>query len=207
MQVSTLTSAQLSTSLSDNSRPRQIAGVGILIAASLIFSFAFTCAIPLAAMATFAALKLKPREAVLSIGAVWLINQLAGFGCLNYPRTPECFAWGIGMGIAAYAALMVAMRAARHFQAADGAAATLTALAGAFITFKAFIFGLSFALPSGTFSWPIFVKILIINAATLPALLILNYLSLIIRRTTRREIADERSRAWYEQQRDTAATL
>jgi hypothetical protein len=55
----------------------------------------------LAALAAFAALKLKSREAVLSIGGVWLINQLVGFGCSNYPRTPECVAWGIGMGLAA----------------------------------------------------------------------------------------------------------
>ena len=200
MQVSASTSARLSTSLPDSGSSRQIMAVGILIAASLIFSFAFSCAIPLAALAAFAALKLKPREAVLSVGAVWLINQLIGFGCLNYPRTSECFAWGIGMGIAACAALIVAMQAARRFQEPDNTAATVTAFAGAFITFKAFIFGLGFALPNGAFSWPIFAKIVIVNAATFPALLMLNYLSLTIRRTKYRQVADERSRAWHEQQ-------
>jgi hypothetical protein len=199
MRVSASTSARLSTLLSDNSRARQIIAVGILIAASLVFSFALTCAIPLAALATFAALKLKSREAVVSVGAVWLINQLVGFGCLNYPRTSECFAWGIGMGIAAYAALVAAIRIAKRFHAMDGAAATIIAFAGAFITFKAFIFGLGFALPSGAFSWAIFAKILTVNAATLPALLMLNYFCLTTQRRVRRQGAHERTRAWYEQ--------
>jgi hypothetical protein len=151
MEISAPTSARLGRSLSDS--PRQIIAIGILVIASLIFSFAFTCAIPLAALAAFAALKLKSREAILSIGAVWLINQLVGFGCLNYPRTPECFAWGIGMGVAACLALAIAIQTVKRFHATEDAATTIIAFVGAFITFKAFIFGLGFALPSGAFSW------------------------------------------------------
>lgn len=209
MQGFTLSPTELSSLSSNGSRPKLICRVGLPIVVSIPLSFAYACAIPFAALSTFAALKFRRREALLSLGAVWLINQAVGYGCLNYPRTPESFAWGVALGVATYAALIVAMRIARRLQKTDGLLKTLMTFAVAFATFKAFLFGMSFAIPGGNiaFSWPVFKKIAVINAATFLALLVFNYLLNWLSQPTSHWATDERSRAWYEQNRDRVVTL
>lgn len=209
MQGFTLSPTGLSSLSSNDNRTKLICRVGLPIVASVLFSFALACATPFAALAAFAAFKFRPREALLSIGAVWLINQAVGYGCLNYPRTPESFTWGIALGVASYAALMVAMRIAGRLQNTAGLLKTVLTFAVAFATFKAFLFGISFAIPGGSlaFSWPVFKKIVVINVVTLLALLVFNYLLNWLTQPTSHWATDERSRAWYEQNRDRVVTL
>lgn len=182
----------------------------MLTIASALLSFAYACAMPFTAMATYAALKLRPRDALTSIAAAWLINQVIGYRCLNYPQTPESFAWGIALGVATYAALILAMQIASRFQKTEGLIATLLAFVAAFAAFKALLFGTSFVIAGGrtAFSWPAFEKIMVINAATLPVLFALNsLLSFIIRPTARLAVADARTQAWYEHVQDRVVTL
>lgn len=204
MQGFTLSPTGLSSLSYNGRRTKLICRVGLPIAASILLSFAFACAIPFAALATFAALKFRRREALLSIGAVWLINQAVGYGCLNYPRTPESFAWGIALGGATYAALIVAMEIASRLQDTASLLKTLLTFAAAFATFKAFLFGILFAISGDSiaFSWLVFKRIVVINAATFPALLVFNYLLNWLTQPTSHWATDERFRAWYEQNRD-----
>ena len=67
---------------------------GLLVLFSLLSSGVFGCAVPLAALATLAALHLDRRDAVMMIAAAWLANQLWGFLVLDYPRDAGTFAWG-----------------------------------------------------------------------------------------------------------------
>jgi hypothetical protein len=88
---------------------RRTIWIVFLTAASVAFSLVFACATPFAALATMAALNVKRRDAYVLMIAVWLANQLVGYGVLNYPRTLDSFAWGAAIGIAALLATAAAV--------------------------------------------------------------------------------------------------
>src|SRR3954462_4631533 len=96
------------------------AGVAIWIAlvsgSSVLFSLALACATPFAALATVSGLALRRGPALALVGTAWLANQAVGYGLLNYPRTPDSFAWGAAIGIAALAATVsvLALRRCRR---------------------------------------------------------------------------------------------
>jgi hypothetical protein len=73
----------------------------ILAIACASASLVFACATPFAAFAVLAAAVLPLRPALMVIGAIWLVNQVIGFGILDYPRTMNSALWGIGIGAAA----------------------------------------------------------------------------------------------------------
>lgn len=79
-----------------------------LLAASFAFSLSFACAVPLAGFAAIAVLTMGRLEAILLIVAIFLTNQCVGFGLLNYPRTPDTFAWGGVMAAVAVATVLAA---------------------------------------------------------------------------------------------------
>ncbi len=87
---------------------------GLLAAAATVFSLAFTCAAPFAALAAIAARHQAPRDAMLSVGLAWIANQAIGYGLLNYPHDANSYNWGLAIGIAAlaggYAAIVVNTR-------------------------------------------------------------------------------------------------
>jgi hypothetical protein len=197
-----------SSSWPQNREPTRLWPVSLIIVAAVGLSFGFTCAIPFAALATFAALKLDQRDALLAIGAAWLLNQAVGFGCLNYPRTSECFIWGIGMGAAAYITLISALRAAQYVRDGAGGAITALTLSAALATFNITLFVIGLVIPGNhtTFSLPGFAKILVINAVTVPLLLLINYFGLRLRSVSGPEFTDDRPRAWYEQRQDPGIT-
>jgi hypothetical protein len=94
-----MTKPQLPSDMSGTTR--RIAWIVLLTLASLAFSYVFACAAPFVALATLAALNVQRRDAYVLTVLVWLANQAVGYGLLNYPRTPDSFAWGIAIGIAA----------------------------------------------------------------------------------------------------------
>ncbi|MGZ5912989.1 MAG: hypothetical protein ACXWLB_24165, partial [Reyranella sp.] len=59
---------------------RRWAWVGLLGTASFGFSLVFACATPFVALVTLAALTMSRRDAFIVAGAVWLANQLVGYG-------------------------------------------------------------------------------------------------------------------------------
>jgi len=80
----------------------------LLVAASAVGSLAFACVTPFAAFAVASAFALSPRTALLTIGAVWLANQLVGFAFLSYPWTLDTALWGLAIGAAALLATVLA---------------------------------------------------------------------------------------------------
>jgi hypothetical protein len=154
--------------------------IGILTAASPLFTVLFSCATPLAAFATLAALNMRATSAAVLVGFVWFVNQAVGYGCLGYPWTASSLGWGIALGIASYLALFAAQGIAGSLKATGEAVATVGALAAAFIGYQATLFAASYILPGGSaaFTWPVVGKIFAVNAVALLALLILHRLAL-----------------------------
>ncbi len=80
-----------------------------ILGASAIFgSYFFACVFPFAAMATIAALTLDMRRAAILVGAVFAVNQIVGFTLMHYPQDASTIAWGVVIGVAAFASLFAA---------------------------------------------------------------------------------------------------
>ena len=79
---------------------RQTVGlVALLTASSVALTLGFACALPLAAFATISALAFPPGAAISAVLAVWLANQIVGFGFLHYPIDASTIAWGFTLGV------------------------------------------------------------------------------------------------------------
>ena len=120
----------------------------VLVAASMLYSFALACGMPFAALGALAALALPRREAFATVILGWLANQLVGFGFLGYPTDPSTLAWGLALGLSALAAVAAA-------RAIDGVAARLPVLGVAALAFiaallaqQAVVYAASWPLPS-----------------------------------------------------------
>ena len=124
-------------------RASWIAAIG---ASSVLFSLAFACAAPLAALAALCALRFSLRAGVLAVAGAWLANQAVGYLLLGYPLEAASFGWGGAIGLAALAALA----AARLLSArASGMMAALVAFAAALGADQLALFASSFLLPTG----------------------------------------------------------
>lgn len=73
----------------------------LLVAGCVSASLVFACATPFVAFAVLAAAVMPLRPALIAIGLVWAVNQVIGFGILDYPRTPNSAMWGLGLGVLA----------------------------------------------------------------------------------------------------------
>lgn len=87
--------------------------IGLLVGAATVASAAFACAAPFAAVAMLAAATLPLRQALAVTAALWLGNQIVGYGLLGYPTDGESIAWGAIIGMASLAATFVAHHASR----------------------------------------------------------------------------------------------
>jgi hypothetical protein len=170
------------TILSGRSAPptawRHALWLALLVAASIAFSLGFSCAVPFAAFGAVAALTLERRDALMLIGAIWLANQLVGFGFLDYPWTADTFVWGIVLGAVAILCTTAGIFAAGRLEGRDTILAALTAFIAAFVVYEGSLFVVSATLLGGLedFAPAIVVRILEINAAAFVGLLILNRL-------------------------------
>jgi hypothetical protein len=141
---------------------RRLPWILTLIAASLLFSFAIACAVPLAGFAAIAAITLGRRDALLSTGAIWLANQAVGFGFLHYPTDAATLAWGGALGVIALLSCEAAGAMARRLHAATGAGVAFLA---AFVVYEGAIVAITAATGPGadhfalaTVSWVFFVN-------------------------------------------------
>jgi hypothetical protein len=169
----------MNTTNNNNLSGKRAGWIALLTAATVLFSLAFACATPFAALACVAALKLQRRDAFLLVGASWLVNQLVGYGVLNYPQTWDSFAWGAVIGLGAMAATAAAFEIdARVRKSGAMQAAVISALASfaiAFVAYQAVLFAATAFLPSGeaAFSARVVLDILKINIAAFAGLLVL----------------------------------
>lgn len=145
--------------------------IGLVAAASILFSLTLACATPFAAIATVAGSFLTRRAAIALTGFTWLANQAVGYLVLDYPTTSDSYAWGAAIGFAAIASLaaVLAVRATVH-------SAVVTVLVGflaAFAVYELLLFAATAVLPSGegAFSLQVVLQILWTNAFALAGLL------------------------------------
>jgi len=66
-----------------------------LLCASALLTAAYTCVTPFAPFAVIAAAALSRRDALLLMGALWLVNQTVGFAWLHYPWTATTSPFGL----------------------------------------------------------------------------------------------------------------
>ncbi len=152
--------------------------IALLVAASAAFSLGFACATPFAAFAAIAALTMPRRDALLLVGLVWFANQAIGFGLLHYPWTPDCLAWGLGLGIVSIAATLGAEWIANRLGAAPRPLVWAAAFLAAFALYEGLLFAASVIFQSGVedYTAAIVGRIFNINALAFIGLLVANRL-------------------------------
>ena len=79
-----------------------------LVTISGVSSWEFACITPFVAFAVAAAYALSAPAALLTVAAVWLVNQAIGFAALGYPWTVDTILWGFAIGAAALLATALA---------------------------------------------------------------------------------------------------
>ncbi|MDP3067821.1 MAG: hypothetical protein Q8M72_04030 [Methylocystis sp.] len=142
------------------------------IAASVILSFGWSCALPLAGFAAVAALTSARREALLLTGAVWFANQAVGFLFLHYPTDAMTLFWGGALGVIALLSCESAGLLARRF---PGFAGGVAAFLAAFVVYESLILAVTAATGPGVdhFTAPVVTRLFLINLGTFVALLML----------------------------------
>jgi hypothetical protein len=110
--------------------------IGVLVMASILFSWAFACAAPFAAFAAAAALTMSRRDALALMVAMWMANQAVGFVLLHYPADTTTLAWGVVLGVAAIAAVLVAQLCAARLADLPGLARAGATLVVAFLAYE-----------------------------------------------------------------------
>jgi hypothetical protein len=80
----------------------------VLVAISAVSSWEFACITPFVAFAVAAASSLSARAALLTVAAIWLLNQAIGFAVLGYPWSSDTILWGFAIGAAALLATLLA---------------------------------------------------------------------------------------------------
>lgn len=79
-------------------------------AAAILGTLATACMMPFVALAVAAAATLPLHRAAVTVMGVWAVNQLLGFTLMGYPPTGYAFAWGVALGGASVAIMLVARR-------------------------------------------------------------------------------------------------
>jgi len=85
----------------------------ILSLGAFLGSWATACIFPFAGFAAASALTTDLRRAAVAMFGVWALNQGVGYTLLHYPTDANTVAWGLAIGLGAFAALFAARAAAR----------------------------------------------------------------------------------------------
>jgi hypothetical protein len=154
--------------------------LALLVAASLVFTLGFACAVPFAAFGAAAAMTLNRRDALLLSAAAWLTNQIVGFTWLGYPWMADTFAWGIALGAVAILATVAAQAIVRRLDGHGAVVVALASFVGAFVAYEGGLFVVAATLLGGTedYTFAIVSRILEINAAAFAGLLVLHRLAI-----------------------------
>ena len=162
----------------------------LLTVASVLFTWALGCAMPVAALAAVAALHMRVRDGLMLMAVTWLASQGVGYGFLDYPQTPSSFAWGAVIGVSGFAALAAASGAAALVRRAGWLLAAGAAFMAAFVAYEAVLYAASAFLPSSasTYGWPVIAWVLQVNALAYGLFLVLQ--RLLVSRTGFLTVAD-----------------
>lgn len=138
--------------------------IALIAGLTVIGSYGYACAAPLAAVAALAALKMNRRNGAILVGLAWIINQAVGFLLLNYPHTAETYAWGAAIGFGAFAGYFAARAAARFDMPA--LAGWVVAFLAAFVGYQGgmYLAALTFTNPASGFTTAVVSEVFTINA-------------------------------------------
>ena len=140
--------------------------IGLLVGAATVASAAFACAAPFAAVAMLAAATLPLRQALAVTAALWLGNQIVGFGLLDYPVDGETIAWGVIMAAASLAATLAAHRAIRVATVQSTLIRLVILFTAAFATYQiGLLLGSAFVSAHGGMASDIIAYVAFINGA------------------------------------------
>ncbi|CBN56575.1 MULTISPECIES: hypothetical protein [Kamptonema] len=67
----------------------------LLITVGSLSNLTYTCTLPFVCLGVIAGTTLTRRRAIVTATTIWFANQLCGYTLHNYPRTFNCFAWGL----------------------------------------------------------------------------------------------------------------
>ena len=150
--------------------------LAIMVAAVTGFSLVFACAPPFAAFGAIAAMTLSRRDAVGVTIALWLANQLIGFGLLGYPWTANSVGWGVAMGVVAVVSTLVAQRIVARLGDASALVQGVLALIGSFAIYELLLIAGSLAWLGGLESYApaIVARIFAVNCLALAGLALLH---------------------------------
>ncbi|ANM11122.1 hypothetical protein AMK05_CH02748 [Rhizobium sp. N324] len=141
-----------------------VAWVAIISGASVALSLIFACVTPFVALAAVSAVLLPRQMAVTTVLLAWLANQMVGYFVLGYPQTWDSYAWGLAIGLAAFASLAAALGVLRL---AAGLTVTVAgAFLAGFVAYEGVLFAATAVLPSGegAFSASVVANVLLINS-------------------------------------------
>lgn len=150
---------------------RRVIWAATVIAASIMLSFGWACALPLAGFAAVAALTTARREALLLTGAVWFANQAVGFLFLHYPTDAMTLFWGGALGVIAMLSCESAGLLARRF---PGLAGGLAAFLAAFVVYESLVLAVTALTGPGVdhFDAPVVTRLFLINLGAFAALIV-----------------------------------
>lgn len=171
---------------------RALIWIGLVTVASVVLTGVYACALPLAALAAFAALDIQRRTGLLLIATVWLANQALGFLVLGYPHEFQAYAWGIVMLAATIVAFFGARQVLSAFAPTSKALAVVLALVMAFATYEILLYAATFALGGGTdaFAMNIVSQLALVNAISFAVLLVAHRILVAIGAMPRNLIED-----------------
>ena len=158
--------------------PRHVLWLTVLVAASIGFTFGFACAVPFAAFGAATALTLNTRDALLLTVALWLANQIVGFGLMGYPWDGSTLLWGAVLGVVALLSTAAARIASTRFASASYSVILVASFAAAFIVYEGGLYIVAAAWLGGTedFAPSIVAYIAGLNIVAFAGLLILEQL-------------------------------
>lgn len=152
--------------------------LALLIIAIAALTTGYACITPFAAFAVIAATTLSRRDAVMLAAALWLTNQVVGFGVLDYPWTASTLAWGVAIGAAAVIATLAAYRAIGRLATVHVLARLAAGFVAAFVLYEVVLYAVAVSMLGGTeaFAPAIVGQVLFANAVTLAGLVALHRL-------------------------------
>jgi hypothetical protein len=147
----------------------------ILTLAAIAGTFALSCVTPFAALAVALAGTVGLRTSLGVMIAVWLANQLIGFGFFHFPPTPNTLLVGVAIGAAAVMTTIVASVIMKYMSSWTAPLRLGVALLLSFVAYETTL--LPAALFFGdleTFRPAIVAQLALINAGSLAGMILLN---------------------------------
>lgn len=150
----------------------------LIVAAALLGSWIFACAMPFAALGALAALHLRPKDAFALVFLSWVSNQAIGYLILHYPQTWDSYGWGVAIGAGAFAGAAVALLTEKALRAAHLAVRAIAAFLAALAVYELTLFAATAVLPSSAeaFGFAVVSFIFSVNAGAFVLLLGLYWL-------------------------------